>query len=73
MATPRKTQIEKVEGALIRHNATPGITAKRIASIARIPQHAVSKIVCTLGDTYTIYKNWRKVDGKRTAFYRLAD
>ena len=31
MATPRKTQIEKIENVLLRHNAGPGITAAAIA------------------------------------------
>lgn len=73
MATPRKTQIEKIENALLRHNTGPGITAAAVARIARVPREAVSKRVADLREFYTIYTNWRKVDGKRTAFYRLAD
>lgn len=72
MATPRKTQIEKIEGALLRHNTGPGITADAIARIARVPREAVGKRVSDLREVYQIYTNWRKVDGKRTAFYRLA-
>ena len=73
MATPRKTQIEKIENALLRHNTGPGITAAAVARIARVPYEAVSKRVFDLREHYTIYTNYRKVDGKRTAFYRLAD
>ena len=73
MATPRKTQIEKIETALLNHNTGPGITADKVARIARVPREAVSKRVADLREFYTIYTNWRKVDGKRTAFYRLAD
>ena len=73
MATPRKTQIQKIENALLRHNTGPGITAAAVARIARVPREAVAKRVSDLREVYTIYTNWRKVDGKRTAFYRLAD
>ena len=73
MATPKKTQIEKIENVLLRHNATPGITVDSIARIARVPREAVSKRVADLREFYSIYTNYRKVDGKRTAFYRLAD
>ena len=72
MATPRKTQIEKIENALLRHNTGPGITAKAVARIARVPVDAVAKRVSDLREYYQIYTNYRKVDGKRTAFYRLA-
>ena len=71
MATPRKTQIEKIENVLLRHNAGPGITVDSIARIARVPREAVSKRVADLREFYNIYTNYRKVDGKRTAFYRL--
>ena len=73
MATPRKTQIEKIENVLLRHNAGPGITVDSIARMARVPREAVSKRVADLREFYSIYTNYRKVDGKRTAFYRLAD
>ena len=36
MATPRKTQIEKIENALLRYNTGAGITADSIARIAKI-------------------------------------
>ena len=73
MATPRKTQIEKIENVLLRHTATPGVTADAIARMARVPRDAVGKRVSDLREYYSIYTNYRKVDGKRTAFYRLAD
>ena len=73
MATPRKTQIEKIENVLLRHNATPGVTADSIARMARVPREAVAKRVADLREVYNIYTNYRMVDGKRTAFYRLAD
>jgi hypothetical protein len=72
MATPRKTQIEKIENVLLRHTATPGITADSIAKLARVPRENVGKRVSDLREYYNIYTNYRNVDGKRTAFYRLA-
>jgi len=73
MATPRKTQIEKIENVLLKHNTGPGITSAAIARIARVPREAVAKRVADLREFYDIYTNYRKVDGKRTAFYRLAN
>ena len=71
MAT--KTQIEKIETVLRKHNKGAGITATRIANLAKVPYEAVSKRVSDLREFYTIYSNYRNVDGKRTLFYRLAD
>ena len=48
-------------------------TADSIARMARVPREAVAKRVADLREVYNIYTNYRKVDGKRTAFYRLAD
>ena len=72
MATPRKTQIEKIENVLRRYNTGAGITADKVASLARVPRANVSKRVADLRETYNIYTNYRDVDGKRTAFYRFA-
>ncbi len=73
MATPRKSQIEKIENVLLRHTASPGITVRAIANMARVPYETVSKRVYDLREHYTIYTNYRKVKGKRTAFYRLSN
>ena len=73
MATPRKSQLEKIETVLLNHNSGPGITVDAIARMARVPRDAVSKRVADLREWYNIYTNYRNVDGKRTAFYRLAD
>ena len=72
MATPRKTQIEKIETVLLKHTATPGITADAVSRIARVPRENVTKRISDLREYYNIYTNYRMVDGKRTAFYRLA-
>ena len=74
MATSRKTQIEKIETVLAKYNTGAGVTADKIASMARVPRENVSKRVYDLREWgYTIYTNWRTTNGKRTAYYRLAD
>ena len=73
MATARKTQIEKIETVLRKYNTGAGITADKVAKIARVPRENVSKRVADLREFYNIYTNYRNVDGKRTAFYRLAN
>lgn len=73
MATARKTQIEKIETVLLKHTASPGITSDAVARIARVPRESVAKRVADLREYYNIYTNYRMVDGKRTAFYRLAN
>lgn len=73
MATARKTQIEKIENVLRKYNTGAGITADKVASLARVPRDNVSKRVYDLREWgYTIYTNYRDVKGKRTAFYRFA-
>ena len=72
MATPRKTQIEKIENVLRKYNTGAGVTADKVASLARVPRENVSKRVHDLREYYNIYTNYRTVNGKRTAFYRFA-
>ena len=72
MATARKTQIEKIENVLRKYNTGAGVTADKVASIARVPRETVGKRVFDLREYYDIYTNYRMVNGKRTAFYRFA-
>ena len=72
MATTRKSQIEKIENVLRKYNTGPGVTANKIASVARVPRENVAKRIADLREEYNIYTNYRNVDGKRTAFYRFA-
>ena len=72
MTTNRKTQIEKIENVLRKYNTGAGVTAEKIASLARVPREAVSKRVHDLRQYYDIYTNYRNVNGKRIAFYRFA-
>jgi len=69
----RKTQISKIENALLNHNASPGITPRAVAKIARVPLETVYKRVADLREFYTIYSNYRNVNGERKLYYRLAD
>jgi hypothetical protein len=64
--------MEKIENVLRKYNSGAGITADKIAKIARVPRDNVSKRVSDLRENHTIYTNYRDVDGKRTAFYRFA-
>ena len=73
MATPRKTQIQKIENVLLKYNMTPGVSARAIAGRCRVPVETVYKRIHDLRTSYNIYTNYRNVDGKRQAFYRLAD
>ncbi len=73
MATPRKSQVEKIETVLRKHNKGAGITARAVSRIAKVPYESVAKRVSDLRESYNIYTNYRNVDGKRTAFYRFAD
>ena len=72
MATARKTQIEKIETALRKNTKSPGVTAATVARLAKVPYDAVSKRIHDLRESYTIYTNYRIVNGKRTAYYRFA-
>ena len=72
MATPRKTQIEKIENVLLRYNTGAGVTADSIARMAKVPRENVGKRVYDLREYYQLYTNYRDVNGKRTAFYRLS-
>lgn len=68
----KKSQIEKIETALATHNAGPGITVAAIAKLAGVSKDAVYKRVADLREDYTIYSNYRTVNGKRKLFYRMA-
>ena len=68
----KKSQIEKIETALVNHNTGPGITVAAIAKIAGVSKDTVYKRVSDLRESYTIYSNYRVVNGKRKLFYRLA-
>jgi hypothetical protein len=68
-----KTQVEKIENVLRKYNMGPGVTPESVAKRARVPLKNVYKRVSDLREHYVIYTNYRKVGGKRTAFYRMSD
>ena len=73
MATKRKTHLEKIENVLRKYNVGPGVTPTSISRRTGVPLESVYKRVYDLREDLTIYSNVRKVKGKRTVFYRLAD
>lgn len=70
--TKRLPTITKIENALHRYNTGPGITLDSLSKVARVPRGSITQRVAELREHYKIYTNYRKVNGKRTAFYRLA-
>ena len=72
MATAKKTKIEKIENALRKHNADPGISVNALANLARVSRSTVYKRVHDLRESYKIVSNYRTVKGKKTLFYRFA-
>lgn len=66
-------QIDKVANVLSRHNTGAGITASKVAKLARMPRESVAKRVYDLRtEGFRIYSNYRKVNGKRKLYYRMA-
>jgi predicted DNA-binding transcriptional regulator YafY len=69
-----KSQVDRIVDTLARNNATPGITATKLAKKARVPVTTVYKRVHDLRRRGTpIYTNFRKVNGQKQMFYRLSD
>ena len=67
------SQIDRIANVLAKHNAGAGITASQVAKLARVPRENVSKRVYDLRtEGYAIYSNYRKVNGERKLYYRMA-
>ena len=67
------SQIDKIAKVLARHNTGDGITASKVAKLARVPRENVAKRVYDLRtEGFRIYSNYRKVNGKRKLYYRMA-
>ena len=67
------SQINKILTVLSNNPKTPGLTASMIARKARMPRDNVRKRVADLrSEGFNIYTNFRKVNGKRKAYYRMA-
>jgi len=66
------SQIDKVVDVLSRNTETPGLTASMIAKKTRIPRDNVRKRVHDLrNEGFEIYTNYRMVNGRRKAYYRM--
>jgi hypothetical protein len=70
--TKKLPTLTKLENALQRYNTGPGITADSLAKVARVNRCSITQRIAELRESYKIYTNYRKVNGKRTAFYRFA-
>lgn len=67
------SQLNRVADVLSRNTSTPGITVSAIAKAARVPKENVYKRICDLRhEGLRIYSNFRKVNGRRKMYYRLA-
>lgn len=69
-----KSQINKVLSVLSsKGQKTPGLTVPMIAKSANMPAGNVAKRVSDLrSEGYTIYTNYRNVNGERKTYYRMA-
>lgn len=67
------SQIDKIVTVLASNRKSPGLTASMIAKKGSVPRSNIAKRVHDLrNEGYTIYTNYRKVNGKRKAYYRMA-
>ena len=65
------TQLEKITKALYRNNDFPGVSAKKLANVTKVPLNSVYKRIHDLREMgYTIYTNQRIVAGQSKSFYR---
>lgn len=67
------SQIDRIVTTLSQYNQTPGLTAAMIVKKTGVPKANVAKRVHDLrAEGFEIYTNYRKVNGKRKAYYRMA-
>ena len=67
------SQIDRIATVLAKNNKGAGITVSQIAKLALVPRDNVSKRVADLrSEGYAIYSNYRKVNGERKMYYRMA-
>ena len=68
------SHITRVENVLRKNNTGSGITAGKLAQLSGLSKIAVYKRVSDLRNVHgeTIYRNFKKVNGKRKMFYRIA-
>jgi Mn-dependent DtxR family transcriptional regulator len=71
-----KTQkrLNGVLDTLAENRGTPGVRTSTLRKKLKMTPNRLSDMVWRLRDEgHEIYTNYRKVDGKRVAFYRLAN
>jgi hypothetical protein len=67
------SQIDRIVRVLAKRNDSPGMTAAMVAKFAHVPKTNVAKRVADLrNEGFEIYTNYRLINGKRKAYYRLA-
>jgi biotin operon repressor len=67
------SQTDRIVRVLTTRSETSGMTAAMIAKFAHVPKSNVAKRVFDLrNEGYEILADYRRVNGKRKAYYRLA-
>lgn len=67
------SHVSKIAKVLRANNKGAGITVAQITRLTGVPKASVSKRVYDLrAEGHRIYSNYRKVNGKRKMYYRLA-
>lgn len=68
------SQLTKIAKHLRRHNSGAGITVAKLAKLSGVPKQSVYKRIYDLRtiEDVTIYSNYRKVNGERKLYYRIA-
>lgn len=71
--TKKIPQIDRIVRVLASNNTGAGITISAVAKAASVPRATVSKRVHDLRESGArIYTNYRQVNGRRKAYYRMA-
>jgi len=66
------SQLSLIEKHLRRNNTGPGVTVDKLSKLTGIPKEGIYKRVSDLREAHTIYSNYRKVNGERKLYYRIA-
>jgi predicted transcriptional regulator len=66
------SQMSLIEKHLRRNNTGPGVTVAKLSKLTGIPKESIYKRVSDLREAHTIYSNYRKVNGERKLYYRIA-
>jgi predicted transcriptional regulator len=66
------SQMSLIEKHLRRNNTGPGVTVAKLSKLTGISKEGIYKRVSDLRESHTIYSNYRKVNGERKLYYRIA-